>query len=293
MAATVNENKSAGKAIVRVIQRESAKALEEFRSIRQAGSPQDKTLFDSVHSLRRHLKRGRAMLRFIRTSLGSERYHDSNARFRDVARPFAAARDAEVLLKTFKNLCSKAERHAGPQAESLANIAEQLATLQKEAARQAIHAAESASSTEAWLKKAAHHKGHWLQKGAGWRILADGLRRGYRNAKRARHLARHDVSDEHLHEWRKQNISATSWKHCSRSGPSCWTNSRAKCMPWRIYLAGITTWRCCVRHWPIPPSARTSTLAWRYNSGSTTTVGNCKGAHSPTAKSCSAIRQSR
>jgi len=56
---------------------------------------------ESVHRMRKELKRARAGLRLLRDAVGKTAYAHENARLRDAARPLAPLRDADVLAATF------------------------------------------------------------------------------------------------------------------------------------------------------------------------------------------------
>jgi CHAD domain-containing protein len=58
----------------------------------------------TVHELRKTVKRVRALLGLLRGELGEERFARENAALRDCARRLAGARDAEVLVETFDAL---------------------------------------------------------------------------------------------------------------------------------------------------------------------------------------------
>jgi CHAD domain-containing protein len=105
MAGMLKKHESAGKGTIRLLRRESKKALRDLQQIRQAKSSQAPALHDSVHSARKHLKRARAVLRLLRTNLGSDIYHAENACLRDAAQPLANVRDAQVLVHSFAAGC--------------------------------------------------------------------------------------------------------------------------------------------------------------------------------------------
>lgn len=58
----------------------------------------------AVHELRKALKRSRAVLRVVRPIVGEEPYRRENAALRDAARPWGAARDGVVLVRTAESL---------------------------------------------------------------------------------------------------------------------------------------------------------------------------------------------
>src|SRR5690349_17569591 len=59
---------------------------------------------DTVHEVRKSLKRLRALLRLLRHSLGRDEYRRENLALRDAARPLAVVRDAKVFVGTIQGL---------------------------------------------------------------------------------------------------------------------------------------------------------------------------------------------
>ncbi|HYN14009.1 MAG TPA: CHAD domain-containing protein, partial [Burkholderiales bacterium] len=62
---------------------------------------------ESIHELRRELKRARAGLRLLRQAVGDPAYTRENAALRDAARPLAPVRDATVVLQALDRLVEK------------------------------------------------------------------------------------------------------------------------------------------------------------------------------------------
>jgi CHAD domain-containing protein len=63
---------------------------------------------DEVHDIRVNMKRGRAILKLLRDSPGTDFYRRENMALRDISSLFSLSREADVLQKTLKTL---AKRH--------------------------------------------------------------------------------------------------------------------------------------------------------------------------------------
>jgi CHAD domain-containing protein len=89
--------------------------------------------------------------------------------------------------------------------------------------RQALEAHKAATATDARddaaaivveiLREARGRVRDWPLEREGFEALADGLRRGYRQGRRACQVAEADASADHMHEWRKRVKDL--WYHCS------------------------------------------------------------------------------
>lgn len=59
---------------------------------------------ESVHQVRRHIKRARAALRLLRDAAGEPPYARENAALRDAARRLCALRDSRVVLQALEGI---------------------------------------------------------------------------------------------------------------------------------------------------------------------------------------------
>jgi len=144
----------------------------------------------NVHGARKQLKRARATLRLLRSSIGDELYRRENFAARDAARPLSDARDAEVLSHALEGLIER----FGP-----VDSAVQLRHGTRELPAKELEDIETA------LERSKRRAGAWeLDEAAGWDCLADGLRSTYRRARRALRRGYKERATEDLHEWRKQ-----------------------------------------------------------------------------------------
>ncbi len=154
----------------------------------------------AVHESRKDTKKLRATLKLVRPVLGEEAYSRENSRFRDAARELSDVRDAQVRAETIDALADRfaddpppggwwavrAElaRDDGPDPEGLEPLRERSAA-EIEAGGAAVD--------------------DWPLGEDGFELLAPGLKRTYKQARKRYRQAREDPSDEALHEWRKRS----------------------------------------------------------------------------------------
>jgi CHAD domain-containing protein len=148
----------------------------------------------AVHETRKSLKRLRALLRLIRPAMGEQAFKAENGQLRDIGLSLSGARDRHVLLETVDKL----DRASHLGRKGLAEIL-----------RQTIAAANGEGAplgTRGALARLAETKKRLatLQiAGTGFEVVAPGLERSYRRARRAFSAAYREPSDEAFHEWRK------------------------------------------------------------------------------------------
>jgi CHAD domain-containing protein len=153
---------------------------------------------ETIHEVRRGLKRARATLRLMRGAIGPDAYHHHNVLLRDAARPLTPLRDSIILIRTLKGL---ANGQSGADAFR-ADLRRHL-RLEHASARAHLSAADIKKLTAtlaAARQGLAELPDELLDRGA----LRAGLERAYRSARRAYRRARKRASDPNLHEWRKQ-----------------------------------------------------------------------------------------
>jgi len=141
---------------------------------------------ESVHRMRKELKRARAGLRLLRDAVGKTAYAHENARLRDAARPLAPLRDADVLAATFgRRIDAK-------------GIRAQRAAL-RDALRKSL-----VQEIQASIAETGERVSRWRLPLDPWPVLRSGLERIYRKGREALALAQARGTDRSLHEVRKQ-----------------------------------------------------------------------------------------
>jgi CHAD domain-containing protein len=159
---------------------------------------------ETVHEVRKSLKRLRATLRLVRHALGPDEYRRENLALRDTARPLGEVRDAKVFVGTIKAL-SRRGSSRGPAARQLAPLAEQLAARHQALAERVLGNEGAWEAVAAALTEACARVERWsLPEHHGWKLLKRGFERAYRRGQHALTCARREGTSEALHEWRKE-----------------------------------------------------------------------------------------
>jgi CHAD domain-containing protein len=165
---------------------------------------------EDIHRARTALKKARAALRMLRTSLGKHRFRRENATLREIAHRFTPSRDATTLVQTLDALHPSTER---PSVEINAlhrHLRQRQAQARQQWAGHPKRLEELRSALHALGRRAAH----WRVEKQGWSVLDAALRRSYRRGQRAfeevlltrgSNTAMDQIAtDERLHAWRKQ-----------------------------------------------------------------------------------------
>jgi CHAD domain-containing protein len=156
---------------------------------------------ESIHRARKQIKKARAILRLLRPGLSNKQYRDENARLRDAARPLSAARDAAMLRKTFQHIQTGA-RAAGIRS-GLREIDQILASEQSRAHRR-VASEVGVPHSRRLLREAQARTSRFHLSKHGWSTIGEGVRRVYRQGRKALQAVTRARSDTAFHEWRKQ-----------------------------------------------------------------------------------------
>lgn len=160
------------------------------------------TLSDqSVHAVRKDLKRARAALRLLRDAIGDAAYARENAALRDASRPLAPLRDARVSLDTVRSLL-KAEKD--PQRRALLVGESRALRAERKAVRAAAGDARERQELARALQQVSERAGRWRLPREVWPVVREGIERIYRKGRKALGNAQSRPTDANLHEARKQ-----------------------------------------------------------------------------------------
>lgn len=191
MALQLRQNEDIDAGIRRVIAGRIDAALREL----QGPELRDR----NVHNTRKRLKEIRGVLRLVRPAL-RELYKPQNRIFRDAARPLSALRDARILIAALDSLTPQAVRDVR---ETIAALQEQLRARKRAIGQTLRRDGGPLDEIRSSLSAAERGLVDWPALPHGWRTVGRGLKRVYRDGRRA--MARAvNRSDENLHEWRKQ-----------------------------------------------------------------------------------------
>jgi CHAD domain-containing protein len=191
----LERNEPLGDGLRRIAAGRADSALKRLRGV----APGDEAFDDAVHGARKDLKKLRAVIRVLRDRLGAGAAADLNARFRDAGRALSERRDATVKLETLRRL---SERFPELPERSLAAWREEL-TRERDAARAATDAMTLLESVEL-IEAGRERIEDWSLDGDSWELIDRGVRRTYRQGRRAMRRAESAASEESFHSWRKR-----------------------------------------------------------------------------------------
>ena len=195
MGFRVKAKESASEGLSRLARRQITRAIRDL-------SEDDENPDETIHSVRKRLKKVRALLRVVRPELGKKRYDRQNRRLRDVGRTLSEARDARVLAETLQTLAEILDEDL--QRAAVEPVLAQLHT-RAESIRSQVRDPDRWTALPSSLKSVRQSVKQWpLEDNDDWPILADGLDRIYRKGYQGQRRALADPSDEPLHEWRKR-----------------------------------------------------------------------------------------
>ncbi len=181
------------------------------RVIEQLNSAEDAAT--SIHTTRKGLKRIRALLRLARPGLGDEVYRTENARYRDIGRLLAEARDRKVLMDTVHKL----EGAATGRTKTAFTAARTRLAHGGSAAAGDQHSAVIQKSLVA-LDEARAAMVSLPLDGSSFDTAWEGLARAYRQASRAFDHAFEKLDSDSIHEYRKR-VQA-HWRHMALLSPA-------------------------------------------------------------------------
>lgn len=206
MAYRIKIRETPQQALRRIGLEQAERALIALSATADAGNP--------IHETRKCLKRIRALLKLVRPGLDDSVYKTENARYRDIARLLSPARDTDIIGETLVKLEAVGDETAAASIAALKSaLAEPAATAAPEqtalAIEQARHQLAEAKGVMAKLKIA----------GRSFNPIEEGLRKSYRQGRRAFALAYETGASEALHDcrkgvqlhWRQMALVSQAW----------------------------------------------------------------------------------
>jgi CHAD domain-containing protein len=173
---------------------EIADALQALWERRRPGD-------ETMHQVRKDLKRARAALRLLREAVGEAAYARENVELRDAARPLAGVRDATVALEVVQDLLETQKKPA--RRAMLIEVRRRLHVERLHARQKLLHGWKLAA-IERSLQDAGQRVEYWRVPLDDAQVLRAGFKRVYRKGRDALKKARSEGSTESLHESRKQ-----------------------------------------------------------------------------------------
>lgn len=159
------------------------------------------SIHDAVHQVRKRCKMIRAVLRLVRAQFELT-YRFENAWFRDSARQLSSLRDAQSILESFERL----RDHFADESRDdetldlhrrLCDRRDRLAQVQQDGRERLSEFAERMQVARARVRD-------WPLKSGGFRRLSSGLKKVYKQNRRAFLTAYKSNTNEAFHDWRKR-----------------------------------------------------------------------------------------
>lgn len=192
MAYAVADGETISQAMPRIVTERIDLALEQLLDHRKPAG-------ERVHNARKRFKESRAAIRLIRFALGDV-YRVENAWFRNAGRRLAALRDADAVLEAIDELAE----HAGGYHDRrlIRRLRRRLAHRQRRVKKADLEQRIEATVRELPVAKARITL--WPAIADDFSAVGAGLRRTFRDGRRAFREAVAAPSPESFHEWRKR-----------------------------------------------------------------------------------------
>jgi CHAD domain-containing protein len=167
-------------------------------------SIRDKTLDrdEAVHDVRKRFKKIRALLRLIRGETGEDFYKAENARYRDPGRRISALRDSTVHIETLDFL--RAEFRDSIVPGSFEALREKLVRDHEKLRATLIGEEKVLDALGRELEKGKKRINNWPCRHEDFACIEKGLKKAYRQGRRAVDNAWADPSADAFHELRKR-----------------------------------------------------------------------------------------
>lgn len=162
---------------------------------------------ESIHAVRKSLKRVRALLRLVRSGLGDDVFKAENARYRDIGHLLAGARDRHVMGATLAGLQTRHDLKAAVTAP----VREALARHPDPSSNGAVPATEAIPEAAKRLAQGRRVLKRLAVRPAEFSVVQDGIETGLRSCRKSFHAAYAADTDEAFHEWRK--TVQHHWRH--------------------------------------------------------------------------------
>jgi CHAD domain-containing protein len=156
---------------------------------------------EAVHSARKAIKKERSLLRLARGSMKSGQRCRENAALRHASRGLATARDAEAMLDTLEAL---SKRYVGQLPEATFDQIRARLQERRDVERSQLIGSSVAGEAADELHAVRSRQAGWRLASGGWEAVELGLRRSYRDGRRAFSRAKSHPETADWHAWRKR-----------------------------------------------------------------------------------------
>lgn len=191
MAFHFKKRESPTKAVRRLGRERIGKALDHLQKCDR---------LEAIHSVRKEVKKVRAVLGLVREKTGRGAYRKNVKTLRSAAKLLRDARDARVRPRTLERLMAHfPERLTAGSFSGIKKVLRQ--NCRRET--QEFLKSESVTTVGRLLRKLNRRAGDLKVRAEGWTALHAGLRESYSQGRNSLATALKETSPEHLHQWRK------------------------------------------------------------------------------------------
>lgn len=198
------------------IQRILTEELDEaIRSLENPGQQPDET----IHSVRKRIKKIRALFRLVRKGMGPQLFAQENIRYRDMGHQLSHLRDATVMVKTLDKLASVYPGQL--PSEAFTKVRESLLARQKEVSKAFFENENGLQNVLAAFKEAREKapQNDLLQaiEKDSFRVFYPNMKAIYKRGAKALEVVQRQPSIDAFHELRKEVKHL--WYHTRLLGP--------------------------------------------------------------------------
>lgn len=182
---------------------------EEIKAALDALEQPGQTTPETIHSIRKRIKKIRALFRLVRSELKQKDFQRLNSYYRTLGRQLSSLRDATVMINTLDKL-----REARPDSlppHVFASLHQALVQQQKQAASEFFDDPTQIGQVTKAFKQASRRVPGLPKHHNSFRLMAPNLKSIYRRARKALKAATREPSIDQLHELRKE--VKTLWYH--------------------------------------------------------------------------------
>lgn len=202
MAYVFKQEQSIAHNINRILTEEVKAALEALEKPGQATG-------ESIHSIRKRIKKIRALFRLVRSELKEKDFQRQNSHYRMIGRQLSPLRDATVMIKTLDKLREAQPSIMSPQV--FASLHNALVIQQEQAASAFFEDPTQIGQVTKAFKQASQRVAGLSKRHNGFKVMAPNLKAIYQRARKALKVATHEPGIDHFHELRKE--IKTLWYH--------------------------------------------------------------------------------
>ena len=172
------------------------------KAIQQLSETFQDTPEQAIHKARKHLKKGRSMLRLVQRSMGKKAYKQESSCLRDIGRSLAPVRDGAVYPVTLTTLLET--YGLALDANGFSKLKENLVDSYQHSLHELSDRDQLIVTLIGDLKDSKDRLNQLTLNQSGWKAISQSLRQVYGQGQERFKTAYDDGDDEAFHEWRKR-----------------------------------------------------------------------------------------